>query len=472
GITAFPRGFATLQLSWSLPEGYGYSGAQTATLAIRDGQAKARAIPIGSANIEAFNGYANTEEGLKQHYQLSQNVELPAPPAQQSNWRPIGNATAVFEGSFNGNHFGIFGLRIEAPQEDYQGLFGCTGSSAEIENLRLAEVQLNGNNRIGALVGLNRGTVQSSHAMGQVVGSGNNVGGLVGYNSNGTVQNSYATGSVRGGNNVGGLAGANIGEIHNSHATGSVSGDGDYIGGLVGINSYISNQPTLGRVHSSYATGNVVGNARVGGLVGANIGEIHNSHATGSVSGEGDYIGGLVGNNSYRSDPLTLGRVHSSYATGNVVGNERVGGLAGINYSIIESSYATGSVEGNDWVGGLLGRNYYSSASMEEAGVLRNSLALNPRVSCVRANVGRVTGENTASLLNNFAFSGMLNRANNTAWGTIGAGTIHGASRTAAALQTANGFPTVFSESPWTYIEGHLPGLLGEPVGMPIHLQP
>ncbi|MCL2012218.1 MAG: InlB B-repeat-containing protein [Cystobacterineae bacterium] len=260
--------------------------------------------------------------------------------------------------------------------------------------------------------------------------SGSNYQGLFGRIGQGaTLQNIRLTEvSVSGGENVGGLVGYNNqGTVHNSYATGSVNGSSYYVGGLVGQNS--------------------------GGTV-------HNSYATGSVNSSGDNVGGLVGYNA--------GTVQNSYATGSVNGSFFVGGLVGSNTGgTVQNSYATGSVSGNSYlVGGLVGRN--------NGGTVRNSLALNPRVSGT-TYVGRVAGtnDNNGSLIDNYAFDGMQNSAGSTtSWSNIGLTYIDGANLSAVALQIANGFPSAFTTTPWRYVEGRLPGLLGQTVDMPSHLAP
>ena len=349
GQAAFPEGFATFNLNLANISGY-FAESQSIRVDIRDGQAASpnRAIPLNQANILAFNRYANTAAGLTQHYRLTENISL-AEPTQptESNWTAIGTSSLVpFVGSLNGENHELLRLRMRASGSAYQGLFGCIGEGATLENIRLTEASVHG---------------------------GNQVGGLVGHNYRGTVQNSYITGSVNG--------------------------------------SYNS----------------------VGGLVGDNFGTVQNSYATGSVTGGNWYVGGLVGQN-YE------GTVQNSYATGSVTGGRYVGGLVGFNYG----------------------------------GTVQNSLALNPRVSGP-TYVGRVAGSNEnrgtsiGTLRNNHAFSGMLNSANNTSWSNIGLTYIDGANISATALQVANGFPSAFTTTPWTYVEGQLPGL-GQPVDMPAHI--
>jgi len=426
GQAAFPEGFATVKLSLENISSYS-AGRKSTRVDVRDGQAAgpSRAIPLNQANIGAFNRYANTAAGLTRHYRLTENINL-AEPAQptESNWTAIGTPNAPFVGSLNGENHELLRLRIRASGSNYQGLFGQIGQGATLENLRLTEVSVNGGSCVGGLVGFNYGTVQNSYATGSVSDSGNYVGGLVGFNY-GTVENSYATGSVSSsGNSVGGLVGANASTVQNSYATGSVTGSYGYVGGLVGVNS---------------------------------SGTVQNSYATGSVYGAWDGVGGLVGRNANGST------VQNSYATGSVSGRDAVGGLVGANNDgTVHNSYATGSVNGDWEVGGLVGVNY---------GTVQNSLALNPRVSGT-TDVGRVAGRNTdnGTLTNNHAFDGMQNSAGSTtSWGNIGLNNLNGADISAGQLRRSEGFPEEFLTTPWTYVEGQLPGL-GQPVDMPSHI--
>ena len=130
----------------------------------------------------------------------------------------------------------------------------------------------------------------------------------------------------------------------------NVSGDGDYKGGLVGQNN--------GTISNAGVAGFVSGRHEVGGLVGINQGTVKNSYSSGEVQGKGHRVGGLVGRNS--------GRIMRSYSTANVTANapkvdkveERLsthqfelagglGGLVGGNIGSVVGSYATGRVSGN-----------------------------------------------------------------------------------------------------------------------------
>ncbi len=87
----------------------------------------------------------------------------------------------------------------------------------------------------------------------------------------------------------------------------------------------------------------------VGGLVGLNGGLIINSRMTGSVSATLSNLGGLVGVNGVNAE------ISNSSASGTVTGPATVGGLVGLNISIIRNSFASGIVTGTDSVGGLSG---------------------------------------------------------------------------------------------------------------------
>ena len=374
-----------------------------------------------------------------------------------------------------------------------------SGSTSMVQD-SYATGTVSGNYWVGGLVGHNRAEsgganmVQNSHATGKVSGTGNSVGGLVGENysvaSTSTVQDSYATGEVSGGGNVGGLVGENVSRgsdasstVQNSHAIGKVRGGA--VGGLVGNNCGYDFGTSV--VKNSYATGEVSGAegpiSYVGGLVGhhcsAGLGSasvVQNSYATGKVSGSGeeDHMGGLVG--AIHSMVSGNVMVQNSYATGEVSGTGyRVGGLVGYQHSsgastsTVQDSYAMGEVSGDKFVGGLVGHNesYESSPS-----TVQNCMALNPKLSGTSA-VGRVVGNNSygGTLLNNFAFSGMRNSSNNTLWSNKGATNVDGADKDAAALKTKQGFPSQLTSPPWTYTAGRLPGLFGQTVAMPAHIQ-
>ena len=256
-----------------------------------------------------------------------------------------------------------------------------------------------GGNQVGGLVGKNRGSVTSSHANGDVIGTDSiwgyaYVGGLVGWHLGGTISDSYmkghdsnryanihVVGAARG---VGGLVGVNEARIVNVHTAryARVSGK-DQVGGLVGVNK--------GTIGNSYAQGTVAGDSQVGGLVGVSESNasIVSSHAVleSRVSGK-DEVGGLVGGNK--------GSIGNSYARGAVTGDSQTGGLAGVNKGTIVNSHAQGAVTGGSQTGGLVGVN------LENASVVNGSTAGQARVSG-KNKVGGLVGENKGNISDSYA---------------------------------------------------------------------
>ena len=341
----------------------------------KGGDAYALAFPNAAANMGCLGACGGYELARSLDFK---NRDSYASGSVNTNWTdgngwlPVGMRDEKFNAVFDGNGHAIANLLIERrglTDTGSAGLFGQTGDLSAIRRIGLVSVNVTASENVGALVGMNGGSITGCYADGSVSGS-NHVGGLVGYNdideyvyviadshadvkvsgvmqigglvgvNGGLVRGSYASGDVTGEREIGGLVGVNWRSVSASHATGGVSGERDAIGGLVGWND--------GEVRDSYATGSVKAGSFAGGLVGSNQDTIIASYATGNVSGT-NALGGLVGINA---DPSALS---ASYATGSVSGEYAIGGLAGENFDVIFASYATGRVSGNELVGGLAG---------------------------------------------------------------------------------------------------------------------
>jgi hypothetical protein len=211
------------------------------------------------------------------HYHLETSVDLSG-----ITWSM--GVVPSFNGNFDGKGHMISNLRIEGG--GYLGTFGQLGSGAEISNLGLEEVDLNGTHYVGGLAGYNSGSITRSGSTGVLTGTAGYVGGLAGYNS-GSITASYSTGAVSGKTRAGGLVGASSGRISVSYSTGGVTGD-SRIGGLVGENC------RNGAITASYSAGTVSGNSDVGGLAGYNWGDarITSSLWDAEVSGVANSAGG------------------------------------------------------------------------------------------------------------------------------------------------------------------------------------
>ena len=225
-------------------------------------------------------------------------------------WQPIGDSSNPFTGQFEGNGFTISNLTINRGRTNGVGLFGYTGSGAEIANVGLLSVDITGtSSNVGGLVGVNVSIITNSYATGSISGD-SNLGGLVGGNS-GTITNSYAVGHISGDKDIGSLAGGNSGTITNGYATGSVRGTFFSVGGLVGGNS--------GSITNSYATGSVRGtsfsSSDLGGLTGGNSGTITNSYWDVDASGIQISAGGTSKTTLALQSPTTATGIYSSWGS-------------------------------------------------------------------------------------------------------------------------------------------------------------
>ena len=241
-------------------------------------------------------------------YELAQDIDV-SDAMRFADWQPIGYiapsgdadecnhpSNRCFSGIFDGNNHTISNLRIDKSDTDNVGLFAALADGAQIKNVNLANVSVEGRFGVGSLVAYNAGEIDNSYADGTITGE-RDVGGLVAHNV-GRISDSYAYGAVSGGSSVGGLVARNKndGVIANSYSLNRVSGS-DSIGGLVGLN--------LGSIANTYASGVVEGNTRIGGLVGDNGGAVGNSYATADILCTGvpmctSYTvatGGLIGRN-------------------------------------------------------------------------------------------------------------------------------------------------------------------------------
>ena len=180
-------------------------------------------------------------------------------------WLPIGDGSSDtdatrFNATFNGNGHTISNLYIQR-SIPLVGLFGSTGSSANIHNLALKDVNVTGQTGVGGLVGENQGRVSITYTTGRVSASRSYAGGLVGWNNGGSIAGSYSSSDMSGETQVGGLVGLQgSGSMAACYSTGSVSSTGGQAGGLVGENR--------SSITACYSTSPVTGPVGIGGLIG------------------------------------------------------------------------------------------------------------------------------------------------------------------------------------------------------------
>ena len=199
-------------------------------------------------------------------------------------WQPIGRTWNSFRGTFEGNGYTISNLTVNRLTFNDIGLFGHMRADAEIINVGLLDVDIQGFENVGGLVGYSHGSsVKNSYVMGSVIGD-EDVGGLVGENRDSSIKNSYVMGSVEGRVWVGGLTGWNV----------------------------------RGDITNSYAAGAVKGNSAVGGLIGSNIGDnVRNSYWDKTTSRMSSGSGGVGKTTTELQSPTTATGIYSSWSTNN-----------------------------------------------------------------------------------------------------------------------------------------------------------
>ena len=85
---------------------------------------------------------------------------------------PIGSTATKFTGAFNGQGYTIANLTINRPTTDDVGLFGYVGAGVTVQDVGLLGAAVTGRNNVGALAGINAGTITRSYATGVVNGTG------------------------------------------------------------------------------------------------------------------------------------------------------------------------------------------------------------------------------------------------------------------------------------------------------------
>ncbi len=237
------------------------------------------------------------------------------------DWEPIGRIVQDFMGTFNGDGYTISNLMINRPEEDYSGLFGSV-HNANISNLTLDNVQVEGNLVTGSLIGRSQtSTVNHISVTGTIQGNDANTGGIIGAAFNGGIYSQLnADVNVIGTTEVGGIFGTLIASARYSYSEGTVTGL-DKVGGFVGR---VSVTAGVADISDCYSTADVTGTDMVGGFAGKGA-SIYRSYSVGSVTGATN-AGGFVG--SLADDGIA--NIQHSYWDIETSGKEQSAGDAGV----------------------------------------------------------------------------------------------------------------------------------------------
>ena len=416
-------------------------------------------------------------------------------------------------GHYDGNNKKITNLYISR-NISALGLFGKIASESVISNLSIetSSEGLGGINNIGILAGIsNSKSVTNCDVKGLIVGLGNNIGGMIGTSYSQELTYCVASctiyvGKVESNTNptgrIGGLIGQQLGDsyrilycntstkidselkniggmfgychgngvVSNSTATGYIKTYDSFSGGFVG---YVGSKVSILSCISS--TKAVAVDSYVGGFAGINYGTIELSISENSMIGAG-YVGGFVGFNS--------GNITRSYSKENVSCYSEndiaacAGGFAGANNKNISNCYSLGNVMAispNKFscnAGGFVGENN-SEATIDKCyaigysrctqmwaggiagsnkGIISNCLALGSEATALVEKSGRITGENTGIIRNNYAISTMTVN-DSIPSSELGSTKINGQSVTTSTYQNKSWWTNTlgFSSSIWSY---------------------
>jgi flagellar basal body-associated protein FliL len=347
----------------------------------------------------------------------------------------------VLRCNYDGGGYNISNINITHPQVSNIGFIGLTERNlfgwqkpAEVTNLTLNNITVNGKSGVGGLIGFNMGNVYNCHVNGKISGvnnvggligetysqkaiskcstnvsvssTGSQVGGMIGYNNNNNLNNCSVKINISGGDKVGGMVGLNSGDVDNCTSEGNINGK-NAVGGLIGIQANFNRAENVYMVRFSSSTVNVSGDRSVGGLIGENgyvsytnngfESIVYRCSSRGTISGS-EKIGGLVGFNTgkiFHSD--FFGNISGSSIVGGLVGSngidslnenaeiwfstskvsihhqygEKFGGLVGLNHGDIYNSNTLSNVTGSEYIGGFVGFNTESISNSSCNGYVR-----------------------------------------------------------------------------------------------------
>ena len=212
----------------------GLAMAQTAELPSGSGTAL---DPYQVNTLNNLYWITQTSASWDKYFVQTANIDA----ATTSGWHggagfsPIGNITAPFTGSYNGQGSIISSLTISRSSTSYIGLFGVV-DSGEVKNIGVTSATITGKRFVGAIAGLVLFSADliSCYSSGTITGV-DFVGGLAGsLELESTLDKGYSIASVYGNRYIGGIAGRNLATVTDCYGAGSVNGLVSNEGGLVG----------------------------------------------------------------------------------------------------------------------------------------------------------------------------------------------------------------------------------------------
>lgn len=275
------------------------------------------------------------------------------------DYEAIGGNTG-YQGTFDGRGHAIIGLTAGGSDAANTGVFSTVGEQGKVKNLSVLAGNFTGKDNVGAIAGVNKGTISDINTYGNTITSYGHAGGLVGTNEK-IIKDSTSVSNVIANSQeamAGGIAGINKtgAVIDNSESNSAVAGSMAASSGLGGVAG--RNEGTLSKVDNLGVTnGGDSESSAVGGIAGINTGSIENAYNESFVTG-GKKTGGLVGINEKSGslvNAANAGRVEGKGAAQDAA--QEIGGLVGDNDGSILNGRNGGNVTGTTYVGGIVGTN-------------------------------------------------------------------------------------------------------------------
>lgn len=278
-------------------------------------------------------------------------------------YRPVGNESHPFEGTFDGKGYALQNWSHTAYEESYQGLFGMAGAQSVIKNLKVDNPSLTSAGAYtGIVVGYSSGVVSNVTVTGATMKHNNSFGGgVIGAFEGTTASNLSFSGTVTGAGETGGVIGElQAGTVTGLESHGTVTVSSVYSSVYHGLGGVIGGTLNKGEMHiercyndamvnataSNVLTGGVVGDLAYANLSGSyNVGPVAAVCTTsreldGTITQVGA-AGGVAG----RVYGATMTDCYNSNIVINSGNNERVGGLLGYVMKPI-MTYVNGHFEG------------------------------------------------------------------------------------------------------------------------------
>lgn len=314
-----PAAAGDYTISFTAKEGNsgGYAGTTTRTFSVMEGEdldgyvfktegeGESKVYLINDErDLERLAAYVNSgHDALGKTFK--QNADITLTAAHTSIGRYFEGTYKYFKGTYDGNNKTISNLTVNAPNSNYQGLFGYA-YNAVIKNVILANCNITGKQYTGGIVGYasTSTAIENCHVRGNISATESDAsghGGIAGSATSTSITNCTVTGTIStsvSNDNYGGIVGAANSDvvITSCENAANISGDGQNHGGIVGRDNSRSN-----KFKYCLNTGVVNGNQFVGAIAGQNDSPRDFDHcyysnqstikAFGTSSGSNNYTG-------------------------------------------------------------------------------------------------------------------------------------------------------------------------------------